>query len=164
MDIIYDGRTDNLYYNDLILTTTDCSYVYESSSYYFIGINKVIDYGRIMLVCCMNKTYVFDKIFHYICVCNQPYVYSLFYDNHLYEWYKLNNGFCRCISSIHNIYNDLEEEEVNDNRLPLDPVIMFLRNCKADHSKISYGIDLMKIYKSRGLNKCNGFADITFIF
>lgn len=163
MEIVYDGRKDQVRRNDLVLFIPYCDYEFNEHKFKFVNISKVIDFGRLMVICSDNKVRVFDKFSGRVSQCSLDYVYFLFYAGCIYEWY-INNGhvsyFVSCEDYIH---RPITRENLGKIKLPLDPVTVLSRTYSGGLHNASYGIDLMAIHKSRGIRVTNNFADILVV-
>lgn len=165
MDIIYDGRKDPMS-NDLVLTLQNCFYHSVNGIQYFNKIIRVIDYGQIMSIVCKKYTVLFDKISWKSMDCSEIYLYSIMYEDSIYEWYFDRDGLCRYVShkdkiDIVDYYEDCIRASLSD------PISMFFANYRntkdIDLRNINYGIDLVAIYKSRGIRVSNNYVDLLIV-
>lgn len=161
-DIVYDGRRDHLYRNDLVLTMPDCVCKTPLGSYRFTDISKIIDYGRLVLICYEEYARLFDKITYRSAKCTWRYIYSVFWGNCLYEWYWRGTDIIRYVTSKDNVHWQQRRENKGNIKIPIDPLTMFAKEYSADLRGADYGIDLMVVYESRGIRLIDDFADLEF--
>lgn len=167
MELIYDGHSDPVHDNRMIIGLLDDKYYY-GDKWYFNTLPFLVlvarDFGRLSLFATRRHIRICHKMRKYnltSLISNCEFIGAIFCSGHLHVFYIQFPGGSLCYNSYHEGYRfELPKKMAAAAK---DPLLMLLKIRSIDMLNVDFGRDMMGPSKSRGIKYRQAYTDIIIV-